>query len=93
LDGELVTNMQITTATKISSGAFAYCWTLVGVELSNTVTNIQENAFYSCTNLKYIVIPNSVLNIGSSAFEYCNKFQIYYEAAEVPSYGWVDWRE
>ena len=67
----LVTEVNITTATKINSSAFYNCSSLTSVVIGNSVTSIGSSAFYGCTSLTSVVIGDSVTSIGSSAFSYC----------------------
>ncbi len=71
LNGQLVTNAELTTAKKISSYAFYGCSGLKSVTIGNSVTSIGSYAFYECSGLKSVTIPNSVTSIGSYAFFYC----------------------
>ena len=65
IKGEVVTEVNLTTATKISAYAFNGCTTLTSIIISNTVTSIGWDAFYGCDSLTSIVIPESVTTIES----------------------------
>ena len=71
INNELVTQANITTATKISNYAFYKCSSLTSIEIPNSVTSIGSAAFENCDLLTSIVIPNSVTSIGSWAFYNC----------------------
>ncbi len=77
LNGELVTEIEITSLTEISSGAFYNCKSLVSVVIPNSVTSIGSSAFYYCTSLTSIEIPNSVTSIGDYAFSGCDSLNYY----------------
>ena len=57
--------------TRISSGAFSGCSSLVTINIPATITEIESSAFSNCSKLKNVVIPNSVTKIGVSAFAGC----------------------
>ena len=75
INGELVTQANITTATKINFYAFCNCTSLTSIVIGDSVTSIGASAFYNCTSLTSVVIPDSVTSIGSSAFYNCSKLQ------------------
>ena len=68
----LVTEVNITTATKIKVYAFYGCSSLTSIEIPNSVTSIGNSAFYGCSSLTSVVIPDSVTSIGNSAFRGCS---------------------
>ncbi len=63
---------QTTGLTSIGYAAFAYCSSLVSVNIPNGVTSIARCAFRKCSNLTAIVIPDSVDSIGERVFEGCS---------------------
>jgi len=81
INGELVTDVKLTNATKISSYAFYSCKSLKSIEISDTVTSIGEYAFRFCESLKSIVVPYGVGSIGQYAFDGCKKL----ETVELPN--------
>ncbi len=75
INGEVVTEVNLTSATKVSNYAFYYCSSLTSVEIPNTVTSIGSSAFSGCSSLTSIEIPNSVTSIGEGAFSGCSSLQ------------------
>ncbi len=75
LNGELVTDAKLTTATTISSSAFLGCTSLTSVTIPNSVTSIGESAFYDCTKLSNVKIGNAVESIGGYAFYGCSDLE------------------
>ena len=71
INDELVTEVNLTTATKISGYAFSNCSGLTSVTIPDSVTSIGIYAFSGCSGLTSITIPNSVTSIGESAFSSC----------------------
>ncbi len=72
INGELLTNVIITTADSIMDDAFSGCQSIKSVEIGNSVTSIGDYAFSGCSGLTSVTIPNSVTSIGSSAFYGCS---------------------
>ncbi len=72
INNQLVTQVNITTPTKINDYAFYNCDSLISIAIGNSVTSIGKYAFHSCSNLTNIKIQNSVTNIGDNTFSYCN---------------------
>ncbi len=75
INGVLVTDVVLTTATKISNYAFYNCSSLTSVVIGNSVTSIGESAFRDCTLLTSIEIPDSVTSIGRNAFYSCSSLK------------------
>ena len=71
INNELVTEANITTATKINAYAFFHCYSLTSVVISNSVTSIGEQAFAHCHKLTSVTIGDSVTSIGEDAFYDC----------------------
>ena len=67
----LVTEANITTATKISDYAFSYCYSLTSVIIPDSVISIGEYAFAWCDSLTSVEIGDGVTSIGEYAFRYC----------------------
>lgn len=59
--------------TSIGSDAFAFCDSLVSIELPNTIYKIGINAFNRCCSLKTMAIPESVKRIDAYAFLWCKE--------------------
>ncbi len=72
INNKLVTEVNLTTATKISYRAFAGCTSLISIVISDSVKSIGEDAFIGCSSLKSISIPDSVTSIGEYAFSGCS---------------------
>ncbi len=71
----LVTNVVLTTATKISNCAFFNCSSLTSATIGNSVTSIGEKTFWGCGLLANITIGNSVTSIGVGAFANCTQLE------------------
>ena len=89
INGEVVTEVNLTSATKVSNYAFAYCSSLTSVVIGNSVTSIGSYAFYGCSSLTSVVIGNSVTSIGSYAFRDCGSLTSVVIGNSVTSIG--DW--
>ncbi len=72
INNVLVTEANITTATKINNSAFYNCDSLKSVVIDNNVTSIGERAFYDCDLLRNVTIGNSVISISTEVFSYCS---------------------
>ena len=84
---ELVTEINIDTATTINAYVFYGCISLTKVTIGSQVTSIGEYAFYGCTGLTSITIPESVTSIGSSAFRNCTELTSITMQESVTSIG------
>ena len=73
INNELVTNANITAATKINDNAFYYYRSLMFVTIGDSVTSIGDSAFTGCNNLTSVTIGKNVKNIGDNAFNDCYK--------------------
>ncbi len=67
-----VTEVVLTSATKISAYAFYNCTSLTSVTIGNSVTTIGDYAFNGCTSLTSVTIGNGVTTIGDYAFYDCD---------------------
>lgn len=85
----LVTEVKLTTATKIGDFAFSNCKSLTSIEIAASVTSIGESAFEYCSNLTSVTFEaGSVLgSIGDSAFADCSKLASITIPANVTSIG------
>lgn len=75
INNELVTEVVLTTATKISSYAFYNCGSITSITIPDKVTSIGNSVFCGCSSLTDITIPNSVTSIGYYAFASCSKLK------------------
>ena len=80
INNELVKDVVLTTATKISYNAFYCCRSLESIVIPNSVTSIGDFAFFDCQSLTSIEIPNSIKTIGAGAFNCC----YYLRNIEIP---------
>ena len=71
IDNELVTGANVTTATRISWGAFSGYKKLTSVTIGDSVQYIGSYAFLNCTSLTKITLGNSVNSISEYAFANC----------------------
>ncbi len=67
-----VTEVVLTSATKISACAFSGYDNLTSIEIPDSVTTIGYEAFFECSGLTNIEIPDSVTTIGEWAFYGCS---------------------
>ena len=61
--------------------AFAFCSSIISVEIPNSVVKIGKSAFNECTSLSSIVISNGVKSIGDYAFHGCSSLT----SIEIPT--------
>ena len=86
LNGGLVTEAKLTTATMIGDSAFSGCTSLTSITIPNGVTSIGDSAFSGCTSLSSITIPSGVTSIGSNAFSGCTSLsKVYIDGQDVAS--------
>ena len=81
INDELVTDVVLSTATKISNYAFIGYRLLTNIAIPKSVTSIGKYAFRECFSLKSVIIPSNVKKIGEGAFEDC-ALTIYCEISE-----------
>ena len=72
INDKLVTEVNLTSVTKISSYAFRGCSSLSSINIPDGVTSIGNGAFESCSSLTSINIPDSVTSIDSYTFRDCS---------------------
>jgi hypothetical protein len=66
-----ITEVNLATATTISSYAFAYCGSLTNLTIGSSVKSIGTGAFEGCSSISSIIIGENVTSIGGSAFSGC----------------------
>ena len=71
INGEVITDINLNTSTKISAYAFYNCDSLISVQMGSNINTIGSNAFYSCDNLAEVSIGKNVISIGDYAFYSC----------------------
>ncbi len=74
LNDALVTNVTLTTATKISNYAFYGYDKITNITIPTSVSSIGNYAFYNCVNLGDINVPNAS-SIGTYAFYGCSSIE------------------
>ena len=70
IGGELLRDLVISEATKISNYAFYHCTTLDTVKITSA-TNVGAYAFYKCPVLETVIVDGENVNIGNAAFNSC----------------------
>ncbi len=75
INGELVTEVTVSTLTSIPRYAFDGWSSLEKVTIGENVTSIGDFAFRGCTGLKEITISNSVVHIGNAICSGCTALQ------------------
>ena len=77
-----------TTLGRIGDKAFMRCYSLEGVDLSQTqVAKIGSNTFKDCGNLTWIELPETLRSIGAKAFKRCNSLESLYMPDSVERIG------
>ena len=87
INGELLTEVEITSATSIAGGAFYGCADITSVKLGNSVEEIGAAAFSGCTGITSVTLPKSVKTIGANAFENCTGLKTLQIGSRVTSIG------
>ncbi|MBO5067072.1 MAG: leucine-rich repeat domain-containing protein, partial [Clostridia bacterium] len=72
LNDVLVTEVVISTATRISDNAFDNCISLESVVIQKSVTSIGSEAFLGCSSLTKVMMGEGVISIGDYAFCDCS---------------------
>ncbi len=76
------------SVTSIGYMAFADCFKLLSINISEGVTSIGENAFQECFGMTSVAIPSTVTEIGDYAFAYCSSLtDVYCFAEDIPAAG------
>ena len=88
INGEVVTEVNLTTTTFISDAAFWYCDNLTSVVIGDSVTSIGSYAFLGCSSLTSVVIGDSVTSIGEAAFRDCSSLTSVVIGDSVTSIGY-----
>ncbi len=70
---ELVKDVVVTTATRVSSFAFYNVDSIETVTIGSSVGSIGERAFYGCGNLTTVTMEDGISFIGEAAFCYCTE--------------------
>ncbi len=68
INGELVSEINISEATKIARYNFINCQNVTAVTIGEGVTEIGRNAFQKCQNLESVQLPQSLKTIGAYSF-------------------------
>ena len=71
INGELLTEAVINTATAINRDAFNGCTSLTSAIIGDSVTRIGSGAFEGCSSFKSITIGSGVTSISGNAFKNC----------------------
>lgn len=71
INGELVSEINISGTTKISDYAFINCQNATAVTIGEGVTSIGDSAFSNCKNINSVQLAQSTKTIGESAFAGC----------------------
>ncbi len=75
INGALLTDLNIMSATKIVAYAFSNCTSLKSVRIGNRVSLIEDYAFEGCKFLVDVRIEKNVSNIGFGVFSGCERLQ------------------
>ena len=73
INDSFITEVTITTATKINDYAFTNYTRLTNVNFGDSVIEIGNAAFSRCTNLTFVSISKNITKIGRNAFRECAK--------------------
>ena len=75
------------TVETIGKAAFAGCYNLTSLDLSENLWKIEEGAFIGCKGLTEITLPDSVSHIENVAFYDCDKLKMFTFGRHVYSLG------
>lgn len=87
INGKLITEINLTSAKKVSDYAFCGLSCLKSVTLGDSVKEIGEMAFRECVGLNSVAMANGVTNIGNSAFAYCKNLKNVEMSEKLTSIG------
>lgn len=89
INGELLTDVKITSATSVKDYVLYYCSSIETVEIGNSVNSIGESAFLGCESIKSLSIGENLNQIGDYAFGNSTKLKsVTINAKQVPSYNY-----
>ena len=72
INGEVVTQVNLTSATKVSNYAFYNCTNITSLTIGASVKTIGQDAFIKCGGLNTIIINEGLTAIDTGAFNLCN---------------------
>ena len=87
INGQEVTEVKLTTATKINDFAFRNCNTITSVVIGDSVKSIGNSAFSCCSSLTSVIIGDRVKSIGMEAFYDCDSLKSVVIEDSVTSIG------
>ncbi|MDR2711685.1 MAG: leucine-rich repeat protein [Clostridiales bacterium] len=70
----------------IADSAFAGCYNLTGITISQSVTGIEDEAFAGCDSLSQINIPAQLTGIGKNVFRGCTSLKSIVVDKDNPSF-------
>ena len=73
INNELVTEVNISTATKISDYAFGNYDELTNLIIGDSVIKLGTEAFYDCDEMVSVIIGSGIVDIGGGTFKNCDK--------------------
>jgi len=71
-EDNVITEINLTSATKVGAYAFAYCQDLTKITIGTSVQTIKTHAFWFCKNVTDLTMLNGVTKINSYAFLACH---------------------
>ena len=81
-----LTELDVSNVTSIGSSAFAECWSLKKVKLSDKLETIESSLFEYCKNLYDVNVPKNLKYVYDDSFDYTkvdvNKFYAVAEKLE-----------
>ncbi len=73
IDNQELSEVNLTTATKVSAFAFQAFAGLKSITLGDSVKTIENDAFFNCVNVTSLVLSPNLTYIGYNAFKNCKK--------------------